>query len=136
MPIFESGHSETEILRTEASPDHLRCFFHARIREWRQPLFSGECFTIGVFDDLIDAISPETAFALLPTAIAIAREWADSEIQLTALSLVEELARKSATTQIPAGLIELLREINNAQATCPRQTTAGIETWYRCGHQG
>lgn len=136
MPVFKSGHSEIEVLRTEASTDHLRSFFRARIREWRHPLFNGECFTIGVFDDLIDAITPENAFALLPTAIAITREWSGSEIQVTALTLIEDLARKSGTTQVPAGLLDLLREINKAQSTNPRRATAGIETWYRCGDQG
>ena len=135
MPVFKSGHSEIEILRTEASPDHLRSFFRDRIREWRNPLFSGECFTIGVFDDLTEAITPGTAFALLPTAIAITREWSGSEIQITALALIEDLARKSGTTQIPVGLLDLLREINHAQPTNPRRATAGIETWYRCSDQ-
>ncbi len=135
MPIFNSGLPEIEILRTEVSPDHLRNFFRARIREWRHPLVSGECFTIGVFDDLIAAITPETAFALIPAAIAIAREWSGSDIQITAISLVEDLARRSGTTQMPVGLLELLHDINTAQPTGTRDATIGIQRWYRCGDQ-
>ncbi len=134
MPIFKSGHTEIENLRLEASSDHLRSFFRVRIREWRHPLYSGECFTIGVFDDLIDAITPETAFALLPTAIAIAQESSGSEIQTTALALIEDLARKSDTTEIPAGLSDLLRSMDSTQPHEARQAIAGIQTWYRCGN--
>ena len=131
MPIFQSGQVEIELLKKIASPEELRKFFKFRIREWRYPIRCDECFTVGVFDDLISAISPAIAFDLLSTAVSIAREWIGSEILITALALIEDLARKADSTQLPVGLTDLLCEIDSAQNGIPVDALAGIKSWYR-----
>jgi hypothetical protein len=131
MTLFQSGLGDIEVLRAGASAEALRSFFRERIREWRYPERCEECFTVGLFDDLALAISPATAFELLPVAMSISRDWFGSELLETALALVQCLARRSDTTKMPPGLIELLDEISVTQHQISRGAIDGITTWYR-----
>jgi hypothetical protein len=131
MPLFQSGLTEIEALKERASPEQLRSFFRQRIREWGHPTRNEECFTVGVFDDLASAISPAIAFDLLPAAVSIARDWLGSEIIVTALALIETLARRTNTTEKPAGLLDLMAEIAASDTPVPSEAIRGVKAWNR-----
>jgi hypothetical protein len=78
--------------------------FALRTAAWKHPIQYQECYTIGLFDDLETAVPPSIAFELVPTAAAILLEQSDPELIETASALLAGLARKSDTTEMPAGL--------------------------------
>lgn len=117
--LFPESASARDSLITDPTPEKLRNFFKARIKEWRQPIFSGECFTVGTFTDLTTRLETSTAFALIPAGLEILMEWDGSEISQTALALLCDLADASATTELPVTLsthwkdLEVFVEKNN-----------------------
>lgn len=102
--LFPESAPVRDAVVQQPSAENLRAFFKARIREWRYPMFSGEAFTVGTFDDLSTRIDETTAFSLIPTALEIVLGWDRSEISETALALMADLAAASKTTEVPHAL--------------------------------
>ena len=94
--------------------DNLEIFFLARINECNSPILYGEGYTIGLFDDLKDKITPESAFKLIPTAIQIILANKDKEAFAPAIALLSTLIRITNTTQQPTELLSRWDELQNA----------------------
>lgn len=87
--------------------------FTLRTNRWRYPYMICGFLTIGIFDDLINCLTPERAFILIEEATAVLFKQSDLELITTALSLLTELARASETTEMPGPLQQQWPAISN-----------------------
>jgi hypothetical protein len=112
MPeLFPDSSQSRDSLISAPTEESLREFFRERIKEWRHPLMSGECFTVSTFSDLTERLEPQAAFALISSAFLILMDWDGSEISETALCLLSDLSTASETTEMPNALGEGWREL-------------------------
>ena len=88
--------------------ESLRSLFKEVTAVWPYPMRHDECYTVSAFEDLGYAIGPEVAFILIPHAAKLSLEQNDAQLRETALSLLSDLTRRSNTTELPRGLMEIL----------------------------
>lgn len=100
--IFPKSIVERDDAISDPSLDNLQIFFRARIREWNQPIYSGECFSVGQFSDFTSKLKPEVAFLLIPSSLSILFDWDGSAVSSSALGLLSDLILGSGTTEIPS----------------------------------
>ncbi len=97
-------------------------------------MFSGECFTVGAFSDFTSRLDPQTAFGLLPSALAILKEWDGSELSETALCLLSDLATTSETTELPVKVRDDWKDLEAfIQRNCLIESVywSALKSWYR-----
>lgn len=71
---------------------------------WGLPIIHDEGGTYGLFDDLTPCIQPHIAYALIPTAVAIAERQSEEESIDCALWLLLTLVEATQTTEVHPGL--------------------------------
>lgn len=114
----------------------LRQLFHERAPRWNGTYLSGERdFTL--FEDLFSGLSPHSAFTLLPVAAELVLEASVPERIEQAAYLLNGLARRSDTTEMPAGLANRWKQVlNNVEAAAAysrdvRRELEDLKRWYR-----
>jgi hypothetical protein len=122
-----------EICET-GSPELLKTLFTLKTSHWKYWISIGEV-TYGTFDDLRQSLNPSLAFSLIPTSVEIILSQTDKDLFITALSLLEGLARESNTTEIPIYLKENWKEVKQRALEIKDKDCIllldYIETWYR-----
>lgn len=95
-----------------------------RIANGSPRLFYGETFTIGAFDLALTKLRDSDAFVLLSRACAEYKTIKDDDkIRIAYIELLADLAHASATTELPPGMEEIIR---NSPAE-----TGRLQDWYR-----
>jgi hypothetical protein len=114
----------------EPTKENLLMLFEATCEHWKHPIRHNECFTEGAFDLLLRQVSCEAAFKLLEPAanLALAQQ-AETRASL-ACSLLQELARASATTEVPQGLRAAAQKFHLLPEFCQHSIEA-LRSWYR-----
>jgi len=121
-------------LRDEVSRTLLLEFFVARTQRHPFPYIHAECFTFGIFDDLLNTLGTAQAFDLIPHAVPIVLDQTRPDLLDTAFSLLDGLVRASDTTELPIRLAvdwDRLRE--RAKTLSPKGHVywCGLREWYR-----
>lgn len=86
--------------------------FNKRTKRWHHSFVHCETYDHGVFDDLIQKISTDRAYFLIPAAVNIVLLQNEHDLFITALSLLQSLIRASNTTEIPPLFLEKQAIIN------------------------
>jgi len=134
--LFQPEAELLDALIAEPSAILLRRLVLSRLSRVATPFVHDECFTFGIFDDLMHAVTPSGAFTLLPAALDVAHSEKSLDRFTCALALVATLAQHSDTTQQPSALLQLWPEfIARVSAFSSAHDAAlqlqSIKDWYR-----
>lgn len=131
--IFNVGKDLVSKIQLNCEPELLKEIFALRTEKWKYYQISMEGGTIGLFGDLFHL--EYCSFELIPMAVEIVLEQEDSDLFITALSLLYKCIEESDTTEIPAELTrqwkvleKRVREIENRDSLL---CWNAICKWYR-----
>jgi hypothetical protein len=143
---YPKGYNQSSIFRKqknivlqiieEPSEDLLRELFKDRVKEHKYWLVGMECCcTVGLFDDLVQMISVDSAYSLVNPAVSICLEQTDKDLSITACSLIMAMVEKSNTTQLPKNLLEKWQLLSEKMLMLDDSNAnllwRGIKQWYR-----
>jgi len=132
--LFPDSEQLMRVAIAEPNEANVQRFFKERLRETKGPFVHMEFGTIGAFSDFTDAITPEEAFEIIPSAVRIVKSWKGSVHIETALCFLVDCAESSKTTELPEELKlswnEIEEDLRN-QKLLDSIYWKGLKQWYR-----
>lgn len=131
--ILNTGSDLVAEIRCNCKPELLRELFGLRTAEWKYHKMSIEGGTVDIFSDLHNF--QYSSFELIPCAAEIVLDQEDTELFITALSLLYRCIEESDTTEMPIELSRQWEHLENKVSEIGNADTLlywkGICEWYR-----
>jgi hypothetical protein len=107
----------------------------ANLENWEQRLTNDEWFFVRIGDDLVDSLTPPEAFSAIDQIIDHLLTTDDSNLQIELILLIQSLARKADTTEMPPKLQQSLGLISKDISNTSRYHKMQFDDllhWFRC----